>query len=227
MDETVSCVIPVYNGERFLAEAIDSALAQSKPPWEIIIVDDGSTDGTADVARAYQASARYVHQQNAGAAVARHHGVTLARGDLIAFLDADDLWCPSKLELQSARFAARPELALCTTHQQNFWVEELRDEEERLREHPLSRPQPGPASTLMARRNLFFDIGPLNPELRHRDIADLIARTRAHGLAVEILPEVLTHRRIHGNNISRNRVRDPEELLRMAQAALDRRRQHS
>ncbi len=227
MSGTVSCVIPVYNGERYLAEAIDSVLAQTVPPQEIIVVDDGSTDGTPGVTRAYGEAVRYVRQDNAGATVARSHGVSLAEGDYIAFLDADDRWCREKLERQIARFAAHPELALCTTYQQNFWVEELREEAERLRDHPLTRPQPGAASTLVVRRTLFAEVGPLNPELRHRDIPDLIARTRAHGLAVEILPEVLTFRRIHGSNISRNRLSDPDELLRMAQTALQRHRQPS
>jgi glycosyltransferase involved in cell wall biosynthesis len=110
----VSVVIPVHNGERHLAEAIESVLAQSAPPLECIVVDDGSTDGTAAVARAFGAAVRCVQRTRGGVSAARNHGTALATGEFVAFLDHDDVWEPAKLErqLQRAPTPDRP-LTLC------------------------------------------------------------------------------------------------------------------
>ncbi|NCC37254.1 MAG: glycosyltransferase family 2 protein, partial [Chloroflexia bacterium] len=93
---TISVIIPVYNGERFLAEAIQSVLDQTLPPDEIIVVDDGSTDGSAAVVDRLASTSslpmRYVYQQNQGPAAVRNHGVQVALGAYIAFLNADDIW---------------------------------------------------------------------------------------------------------------------------------------
>ena len=99
----ISCIVPVFNGERYLAEALDSILAQTWRPLEVIVVDDGSTDGTAHIAAGYGAEVSYIHQANAGPAAARNRGLDAARGEFIAFLDADDLWHKDKL---SARWPA-------------------------------------------------------------------------------------------------------------------------
>ncbi len=93
----VSVVIPCFNGERHLSAALASALAQTRPAAEILVIDDGSTDGSAAVAAAFGPSVRVVRQQNQGESVARNRGFDLARGDWIAFLDADDVWHPDKL----------------------------------------------------------------------------------------------------------------------------------
>ena len=95
---TISVVIPVFNGEQWLREAIDSALNQTYPPLEIIVVDDGSADGSPEIASSYPPPVRVVRQENAGAAVTRNRGVEGSRGRLIAFLDADDWWEPTKLD---------------------------------------------------------------------------------------------------------------------------------
>jgi glycosyltransferase involved in cell wall biosynthesis len=125
----VSCIVPVSNGERYLREALDSILAQTYRPTEIIVADDGSTDTTPAVATCYGDRIRYVKQDNAGAPTARNRGLRLARGEFVAFLDSDDLWHPEKLERQMRRFEARPELDHCVTHLQNFWITELEKRE--------------------------------------------------------------------------------------------------
>lgn len=101
--ETVSVVIPCYNGEAFLAEAIASTLEQSCAPTEVLVVDDGSSDASADIARAFGHPVRLIQQDNAGTAVARNNGIRQARGEWIALLDADDLWHPQKLHRQLAK----------------------------------------------------------------------------------------------------------------------------
>ena len=110
---TVSVIIPVYNGERFLDEALQSVLAQTLPPDEVIVVDDGSNDRTAQIVAEVAAQAavsfQYVYQTNQGSAAARSHGVRLARSELIAFQDADDLWSADKLAIQVALLRRHPQ----------------------------------------------------------------------------------------------------------------------
>lgn len=222
----VSCVVPVFNGSRYLAETLESLFSQTHPPFEVIVVDDGSTDETGAVARAFGQRIRYIHQDNAGPAAARNRGVELARGELVAFQDADDLWHPEKLSRQTARFAARPELDLSLVHIRNFWVDELAEEARRFADHPLSRPRPGYiASAIMARRRLFTRIGLLDPTKHHKDIAVWLIQALQAGAFVETLPDVLVHRRIHESNLSRARgSADGEELLAIAKAMIDQRR---
>lgn len=111
----VSVVIPTYNSGPLVAEAVASALAQTRPAHEVIVIDDGSTDDTADRLAAFGRAVRYVRQKNGGVAAARNAGVRLASGEVIGFLDADDVWHPRKLGLQLAALSARPDLGMIGT----------------------------------------------------------------------------------------------------------------
>jgi sugar transferase (PEP-CTERM/EpsH1 system associated) len=112
MPLSVSVIIPTYNPAATLREAIDSALAQTQPPREVIVVDDGSTQDTSWVPAAYGGRIRFVRQSNGGPASARNAGCRLAAGECLAFLDADDVWEPEKLAMQSAALAASPRAGL-------------------------------------------------------------------------------------------------------------------
>jgi glycosyltransferase involved in cell wall biosynthesis len=222
----VSCIIPAFNAERYLQEALDSIFAQTYAHLEVIVVDDGSTDGTARVAAQYGSRLRCLHQSNAGSAAARNRGLAAARGELVAFLDADDLWRPEKLALQVARFQARPELDLCVSHVQNFWVAELHQEAERFRTHPRGQPIPGYWSgALVARRALFDTLGGFSDTLGHADDTEWLMRAAEQGALMELLPDVLTDRRLHPANLSRQMAAESRaEYLRLVKASLDRRR---
>jgi len=102
---SVTVVIPSFNCARFIREAVDSALAQTVPPLEVIVIDDGSTDGTPEIMAGYASDprVRYLHQKNAGQSTARNNGIRAARGEFIALLDADDRWKPDKLETRQHR----------------------------------------------------------------------------------------------------------------------------
>lgn len=205
----ISCIIPVFNGERFLAEAIESVLAQTYRPVEVIVVDDGSTDGTAEVARCYGERVSYVWQQNAGETAARNLGLTTAHGKFIAFLDADDVWHSEKLERQITRFHERPEINLCFTQFQHFWVPELAEEEKRYQDHPLSQPLSAYLiSSLLVRRSVFETFGPFKDDGK-RGPVNLVWFLNAskQGAIIEVLPNVLTHRRLHGNNETKEHMR--------------------
>lgn len=98
----VSVVIPCYNGSEFIRETLDSVLAQSHPAAEVLVIDDGSTDDSAEIAAAYGSPVRVIRQENQGESTARNRGIEEARGAWVAFLDADDLWHPEKLARQLA-----------------------------------------------------------------------------------------------------------------------------
>jgi glycosyltransferase involved in cell wall biosynthesis len=109
---SVSVIIPNFNQDSFLSMAIDSALAQTRPPREVIVVHDGSTDGSQDVALHYGNGIRSISQPNQGVAGARNNGAAQATGDVLAFLDADDAWLPEKLQRQMAALEGRPGVGL-------------------------------------------------------------------------------------------------------------------
>ena len=111
----VSVVMPAYNAAGFIADALNSALAQTYRPIEVLVADDGSSDGTAAVVKGFGAPVVYLHQQNRGPAGARNLALSHARGDFVAFLDADDLWHPRKLDLQVAAMQSDPELGMLGT----------------------------------------------------------------------------------------------------------------
>jgi glycosyltransferase involved in cell wall biosynthesis len=224
--DLVSCIVPVFNGERYLREALDSILAQTYPVVEIIVADDGSTDGTAALVGSYGDRVQHVWQPNAGPAAARNLGLWMAHGEFVAFLDQDDIWHPEKLIRQVGRLQARAHLSLCVTHVRLFWVSALRAEETHFRGHRITRDLPGYITgTLLARRTLFDTVGLFNPALRYGDAMDWFLRTAVHGAIIELLPDVLLHHRMHQSNLSRREAADSRhEFLQILKASLDRRR---
>ncbi|HYL60511.1 MAG TPA: glycosyltransferase family A protein [Candidatus Acidoferrales bacterium] len=119
---SVSVVIPTYNRRAMVREAIDSVLANTGVEFELIVVDDGSTDDTPELARCFQADARFIYERtaNRGVAAARNRGVELARAPLVAFLDSDDLWSPQKLAKQIGFMREHPELGISQTNE--IWI---------------------------------------------------------------------------------------------------------
>jgi glycosyltransferase involved in cell wall biosynthesis len=217
----VTCVVPVFNGEKYLAESLESVLAQTYAPIEIMVVDDGSTDRTPAILAGFGNEIRSIRQANAGPSAARNRGIADAKGEYIAFLDADDLWVAAKTEIQMRRFASLPNLAVCTSLMQNFWMDELADEASRLKDTDAARPQPGPSQTMLVRSEVFDSVGRFDPELRHRDVHDWIARAREVGVQFDQVDEVLVHRRLHASNLSRSRgAADTQELFAILEKRL-------
>ena len=226
----ISCIVPVFNGERYLKEALDSIRAQTYRPLEIIVADDGSTDATAAIAAGSGAEVRYLFQPNAGPSSTRNLGLGAARGEFVAFLDHDDLWHPEKLARQMARFQARPDLDVCVTHVRNVWSPELGEEAARSREHHrLAQALPGyVTSTLLVRRTLFEEVGKFSPTLQHADDTEWFLRVAEHRAVMELLPDVLAYRRLHRENLSRRlAAASRDEYLRIVRATLDRRRRQN
>ncbi|HEY3305032.1 MAG TPA: glycosyltransferase family A protein [Candidatus Binatia bacterium] len=200
----ISCIVPVFNGERYLRETLDSILAQTYRPLEVIVVDDGSTDGTAAVVTQYGARVRYLSQPNSGPATARNLGLVAALGEFTAFLDADDLWHPEKIARQITRFHKRPEIELCFTGFKNFWMPELAEEESRYQGHPLAGPQSAwSICTLLARRVAFEKFGNFHDGAREFENMTWFLRAVEQGAVIDVLSDLLMYRRLHPNNISR------------------------
>ena len=117
----VSVIIPVYNGEKYIAQAIESALSQAYNNIEIIVINDGSTDNSYDKIMPYLPSVKYIYQENKGVAAARNSGIKNSTGELIGFLDADDLWLPEKLEFQVNYLLKHQDIALVHSNQKSIY----------------------------------------------------------------------------------------------------------
>jgi glycosyltransferase involved in cell wall biosynthesis len=221
-----SCIIPVFNGEPYLRQAVESILAQNYRPLEVLIVDDGSTDGSATIARSFPEPVRYLRQKNAGPAAARNHGISEARGSYLGFLDADDLWLPEKLARQVAELERDRTLACSVCLIQNFWMPELASDADRWRDHPRGGPLPGYTSAgMLVRREALQRVGSFDASLGHGDATDWFLRARHAGLRDRLLPEVLVLRRLHSDNRSRTHAQaSRHEFLHLLKRSLDRRR---
>ncbi len=218
----VSCIVPAYNSEPYLAEALDSIHAQTHRSLDVIVVDDGSTDGTATVAASYGDSITLVRQPNRGVASARNAGLRRARGEFVAYLDADDLWHPEKLARQLARFRERPGIDLCVSYFENFWASELIEEAQRYQRHPLARPMWGYVfGTLLARRSFLDRAEPLDESLRAGDSL-WFAHVVDRGAVLDVIPDVLMRRRFHTANMTRAEAPGQmKDFARFVKARLD------
>jgi hypothetical protein len=230
----VSVVVPVYNGARFLAAAIESALAQDYRPVEVIVVDDGSDDGSAAIARSFE-GVRYVYQNNQGPAAARNAGIREARGEFIAFLDTDDLMLPNKIGAQANYLLQNSGVGCALSGREIFCEpgveppEWLRDDE-RLRgefavgDAGLEDLRAGGMSSVIVRRQALERAGGFDAELRHVEDIDWLLRVRDAGVKIAVLPQILWRRRIHGGNLSYQRDRIEQAWLMLMRKRIDRRR---
>lgn len=206
----VSVVIPAFNAERYLRGAIESVLRQTQLPARIVVVDDGSTDGTARVTARFGGAVRCVSQPNAGVAAARNRGARETDTPWLAFLDADDEWLPTKLERQDA--ALRAGGTVCFTglrviHEASGIVSEMGvgDVDTDLSVmlfHQKSIP-PGTSSTMVVRRDLFEQIGGYDERLSTAADWDMLIRLRM-ATAFRYVPEALVLYRRHSTNMSRS-----------------------
>ena len=222
-DRRISVIVPVYNGAAYLNDTIATILRQTCAAHEIVIVDDGSTDGSRQIAEAYLPVVRYLRKENGGAASARNLGIANATGDFLAFIDQDDLWHEEKLARQMACFEAEPALDLCYTLVDLFWESGLAEEERAYEGHRRTRHVPGYVMpTLLGRRAAFDRVGALDESLIFGDGSDWAMRAMDAGLHIKLLPEVLLYHRMHKNNLTRDRERSQDEFLRIVRARLDR-----
>lgn len=219
----VSVVIPVHDGERYLAEALHSALAQTEPPLEILVVDDGSTDGSREVA-ARVPGVTVLSQARAGVAAARNAGIRRSCGELIALLDQDDLWMPEKLARQVDALCANATAAFALCHE-IFFSDRGEAMPRWVRPSPAERPVPAyEPSALVAWRKTFAQVGLFDPAFTMAPDSDWFFRAKDLGAQGVMVPELLLRRRMHAHNASGQTERSAIELRRVALASIRRQR---
>ena len=220
-DPRVTVVVAAFDGEAFLRQALESVFAQDFESFEVVFVDDGSEDRTGEIAQAFPV--RYVRQENQGLPAARNAGLALARGDLVAFLDDDDLLPPTKLSAQARYLDEHPERGCVLGRQE--WIVEEGVEPPPLARDPIFGELGGiQLVTAMIRRRVLDELGGFDASYRYAEDRDLFIRMREHGVEIAVLPEVVLHKRLHGSNMTMNRP-DKHPMLRSLKEKLDRERQ--
>jgi glycosyltransferase involved in cell wall biosynthesis len=219
-DPLVSAIIPVFNGEEFLAEAVRSALDQTYTPLEVLVIDDGSTDAGREVAARFGGAVACICQPNRGTGAARNEGVRHARGSYLAFLDQDDLWLPDKIALQMAALAERPGLDGVFGMVRQF----RGPRPDVLPPRPAAEDRAGYLpSALLIRRDSFLRAGPFGTDWTIGEWADWYARAVDAGLRMEPIERLVALRRLHPAN--KGKLTDRRvEYARLLKASLDRRR---
>jgi glycosyltransferase involved in cell wall biosynthesis len=220
----VSVLIPAFNAERYLGEAIESALGQTRAPFELIVLDDGSSDRTAEVARTFGDGIRYERQENEGIGGARNRCMELARGEYLAFLDADDRWERDKLALQLEAMCSsiRPDIVFGRVR--HFVSPELPAEE---RARIACPPEAAPGylpSAMLASRDVFERVGRFATDLHVGEFIDWMARARGRGLRELMLDETVLRRRLHDANQGVRHRDRRGDFAHVLKASLDRRR---
>lgn len=229
MRPLVSVVIPVFNGEGFLREAVQSvreavrALDQQYSDVEIIIVNDGSTDGTETVAKNLPETIRYLRQSNQGPAAARNRGIELAQGSLIAFADADDLWPEAKLKLQLPYVLEDPAIEIVMGRVQQVRLSKTVDGQTQAAEFAEPAFSVNLGSALI-RKSVFERVGLFDETMRYSEDVDWFMRAREGGAAIITIEAVTLLYRQHEQNMTRGKSTSELNVLKALKRSLDRRR---
>jgi glycosyltransferase involved in cell wall biosynthesis len=199
----VSVIVPVFNGARWLRESIESIVRQTYRPIEVIAVDDGSTDDSVEILRDFP-DVRTISQPNAGCATARNRGLSVARGEFLAFNDQDDRWVADKLERQVALLQERPDAGYALGLQRLFLepgceLPASYAARRQLFDEPHTGFIPG---TLLARRATLERIGVFDPRYEYGSDSDWFIRARGAGIEMAVVDAVVIDKRIHDSNLS-------------------------
>ena len=227
-----SIVIAALDEERYVGEAIESALAQTWEPVEVVVVDDGSTDRTAEIAASYE-GVRVVSQGNRGLSAARNAGVAASTGEILAFLDADDVLMPEKLEVQIGRLLADEEPG-CVLASQELFAEGGTE----VPPWALGRDAPhfkglGDAGshtpnlypvTMVLPRRLFDEVGGFDETMAHSEDVDMVFRLMERGVKIARLPDKVVRRRIHADAMTQDTEASRAAIFDLFKRRIDRRR---
>lgn len=219
----ISVIIPVYNGEAYLAEAVESIQRQNYDALEIIIVDDGSSDGTKQIAANFKGNVRYVYQSNSGPSSARNRGLRMSHGNVIGFLDSDDLWPSNKLEIQLAYLVDNPLAEIVLGYTQ--WMRLVTSTSEKFMFKKFAEPYVMfNLGSALFRRSVFDKVGLFDQTMRQAEDMDLLTRALEGGVSIGVLKKVTLFYRIHQCNITSNRPEVYFYLIKALKKSLDRRR---
>lgn len=226
LNDLISCIITSFNSDEFIAEALNSIKEQTYKNIEIIVADGGSTDNTRGIVEKFNSGIKFFTRENTGPATTRNLGLRNARGNYIAFLDADDLWHPKKLEKQMNYFDENPGTDLCITYAEMFWSQELKEEKDFYKDHLRTKPIPGYATTtLLAKKSVFRKTGEFNDNFWFSDATDWFIRVKELGLKLKVIEEPLTFHRMHESNLTKRRSDESrDEFLRLVKGVIDRKK---
>jgi len=235
-DPLVSVIVPAYNAERFLGEAIESVLAQTYAPVETIVIDDGSTDRTAEVARGYD-GVEVIGQENAGPAIARNRGFEASRGEMVTFHDADDTMMPGKLQAQIDCLLADPGVGIVMGEQEvfvepgtelPFWAGGSTGAVAvPTRPAVPTEEPPVHAMTMLMRREVFELVGPFDPATCPAEDIDWALRSVEAGIGTVKLSQLLLRRRVHPESLTQDAAASRNGLFRAFKARIERQRDRS
>jgi glycosyltransferase involved in cell wall biosynthesis len=206
----VTVIVPVYNSVHLLPAALETVFNQTFQDFEIILIDDGSTDGSLELLKTYESRARVLTQTNSGASSARNKGIAMAHGEFIAFLDSDDLWDPKKLEMQVAVFRENPETGVCFTD--CLYFDATKEWDGNFRRYPNLNGMVFDAllvdhfvstSAVMVRHDCLKDVGVFDETLIGCEDYNLYLRL-AQKYPYRFIPEPLVKLRCHEGNLSNN-----------------------
>ncbi len=218
-EPAVSVVIPARDAELYLAEAIESILGQTLPPAQVIVVDDGSRDGTAEIAEGFGPAVTVLRRKRNGVGAALNSGLSVAKGEEIAFLDADDIWTPRKIERQRATLDAEPEIDMVFGRVEQFISPDLSPKEKAELRPPVGSLPGKVKGTMLIRRPALERVGAFDTSWKLADFVDWYTRARGVGLRERMLGEVLLRRRLHKTNNGRiNRLARDEYARAVAMA---------
>ena len=213
----VSAVMPVYNGEEFLEASLTSLLQQDYEPLEVVVCNDGSTDGTAAILRRFE-SVHVIEQENRGVSAALNAAVQASAGQYAVMFDSDDIWPRNRVTLQAAYLDAHAEVG-CVMGRQEWmnpppWLG---------RDAVYGDLDGIPLVSAMFRRSAFDQVGGFDETFTHSEDMDLLIRFRERGIEIAIIPDILVHRRFHGGNLITS-APETSPLLRSLRAKLERER---
>jgi len=221
----ISVIIAVYNGEKYLEEAIWSVLSQTYPTLELLVVDDGSEDSTRQVVEKIpDERITYLYQQHAGIGAACNNGITSSHGSYISFLDADDLWVPDKLTRQIEAFENDPTLDMVFGQVEQFLSADIDEETKKKYTYALEKMPGYSRGNLLISRAAFERIGFFQTKWTLGEFIDWYLRATEAGLKSRVLPDVLMKRRLHNTNIGIQKHNDQSNYVQILKASLDRRR---
>ena len=218
----VSVIIPVYNAERFLLEAVESVRRQDYQPMEVIVVDDGSTDSSAALISNFGDDIRFFSHEHQGPSAARNQGLAMARGNVIAFLDADDIWPQGRLHLQIKRLQHDPNLEVVLGRTQYFGL--LSAHRGKIRfEGPDNTAIIMSLGSAVIRKSTFEKVGNLDESLPNYEDLDWFLRAREKGVSTLILKHITLKYRMHEGNYSRTQSSE-QGLMRVLKKSVIRRK---
>jgi len=221
----VSVIVPVYNGEKFIESAVRNVLGQSHSPSELIVVDDGSTDRTAELLNIFQGVIRYVSQENSGPAAARNYGLKLAAGDIVAFLDADDLWPDTKLETHVKFLKDNPDVDIVQGLIQQMILNKSNPSSSDMKFDLSSAPyQFINIGSATYRKSVFDRIGDFDETLFDNEDTDWFIRAWEKNVKKVLINKVSLYYRLHDGNMVWSQRPAQQALLKIFKRHLDRRR---